>query len=185
MERGLRPMILDDSVPFTAEDFFDKLFPNVWSLLINLIALVVLFVLLFFIAYKPVRKYVEARKNHIENEMRESERLRRENEATNAQKEEIIKGAQDEASAIIAKAKGDAKDSAIQIRQDAEKAAAKKLKDADEAIALAEKRSREEMREEMVNIALDASKQLLGREVNAKDDERLLASFVDDLNKKD
>jgi len=176
-------LMLDSSVPFTEEDFFNKLFPNIWSLLINLVALVVLFVLLFFIAYKPVRKYIEARKNYVENELRESERLHKENKATNAKKDDIIKAAKVEANLIIDKAKGDAKISALQIKENAEKEAEKRLKDADEAIALEEKRARSEVRQEIINIALDASKQVLGREVSSSDNKRLIDDFVSEVSK--
>ena len=58
---GLGIKVYDSAPPFTAEDFLNKLFPNFWSLLINLLALIVLFVFLYKIAYKPVKKYLDAK----------------------------------------------------------------------------------------------------------------------------
>jgi cbb3-type cytochrome oxidase subunit 3 len=73
------------STPFTAEDFINKLFPNGWSFLINFLAMIVLFIAVYFIAYKPVKKYVEARKDYVEHNLRDSERAKAINEAKAAE----------------------------------------------------------------------------------------------------
>ena len=48
-----------------------------------------------------------------------------------------------------------------------------------------EEEAQESIRREMVDIALDASKELLGREVNSSDNSRLIEEFIEEVKKED
>lgn len=171
-------LVLDSSAPFSAEDFINKLIPNFWSFLINLIALIVLFVLLFFIAYKPLKKYCEARKDNIEKNMRDAERAKKINERNVQEGAAIIENAHTEAQKIIAKAKVDAASSAEAIITDANAEAKRRQKECDEALKLEEAKARDAIKREIVNVALDASKEILGREVSESDNAHLIDEFI-------
>ena len=71
-------MVFEDSSanagPFSSEDFLNKLFPNFWSFLINLLALIVLFVVIFFLAYMPVKKFVKARQDYACFDMKKGDK---------------------------------------------------------------------------------------------------------------
>ena len=182
-------MVFEDSSanagPFSSEDFLNKLFPNFWSFLINLLALIVLFVVIFFLAYKPVKKFVKARQDYVEGNIRDSEAAKKEYEEKLEQSDALIDEAKKEANVIVDKARLDATAEALRIQEEAKKQAAKQIQDAEETIRLAEKKSRETLQEEIVNVAMDASKQVLGREVNEEDHKRLLDDFVRDVTGKD
>lgn len=180
----LRIAILDSSTPFTAKDFLDKLFPNFWSFVINLLALIVLFVFLYYIAYKPVTKYLNARKDYVEKNIRESEEAKKLYETRAAKSDEIIKEARQEASEIIAKAKVDAEVSAKAIVKEADEQAMARQKAADVSIAQAEEKAKRAIHDEIVNVALDASKQVLGREINVEDNARLVDDFIESVEAK-
>lgn len=171
------------NVPFTAKDFLDKLFPNFWSFLINFLALIVLFVAVYFLAYKPVKKYLSARQDYVEHNLRDSERAKALNESKVAEGDQIIAGAKSQATMIVVKAKTDATASGQAIIASAEKEASERQKAADEAIKQEEEKSRRAIHDEIVNVALDASKQVLGREVNTEDNAKLVSSFADDVKK--
>jgi F-type H+-transporting ATPase subunit b len=171
------------NVPFTAKDFLDKLFPNFWSFLINFLALIVLFIAVYFLAYKPVKKYLSARQDYVEHNLRDSERAKAINESKVAEGDQIIADAKSQATTIVAKAKTDATASGQAIIANAEKEASERQKAADEAIKQEEEKSRRAIHDEIVNVALDASKQVLGREVNTEDNAKLVASFADDVKK--
>ena len=76
-------LVLEDSaasqnVPFTDEDFTRKLFPNgIWDLVIQLAAFVVLLVVVFFIAYKPVKKMVAKRREYVASQIASAEEANR------------------------------------------------------------------------------------------------------------
>ena len=59
----------------TAQEFIDKLIPNFWSFLIQLLALVVLIIATIFLAYKPVKKMLAKRQNCIEENILEAEKI--------------------------------------------------------------------------------------------------------------
>jgi len=170
------PFILSE--PFTAEDFLNKLFPNFWSFLINFLALIVLFVAVYFLAYKPLKKYIAARKDYIEHNLRDSERAKKINEQKAAESDQLILDAKKQANDIIAKAKTDASVSAEAILASAEKDATARQKAADAAIKQEEEKSRRAVHEEIVNLALDASKKVLGHEVTSEDNKKLIRDFT-------
>ena len=56
-------------------------------------------------------------------------------------------------------------------------------KDAENDIKRMELEAQEEIKEEMVSIALEAAKELLAREVDSKDNSRLVKDFIDQVKK--
>jgi F-type H+-transporting ATPase subunit b len=172
------------SAPFSPEDFLNKLFPNFWSWLINFLALIVLFVAVYFIAYKPLKKLSKKRGDYVEGNLRDSERAKAISERKAQEADASVSAAKKEASEIVAKAKSDAAVSAAEIKAQAEQEAIKRQDEATKAIALEEEKSKEAIHQEIVNVALDASKQVLGREVNEKDNAKLVDDFVKDQKEK-
>jgi F-type H+-transporting ATPase subunit b len=174
-----------NNAPFTPEDFLNKLFPNFWSFLINFLALIVLFVAVYFIAYKPLKKLIKARGDYVEHNLRDSEQAKAINERKAKEADSLIVEAKQNANGIIKKAKQDAVVKADEITSEAKLEASQRQKDADEAIKQAELKSQQAIHEEIVNVALDASKKILSREVNEKDNKRLVDDFVKDVKKSD
>lgn len=177
-------LTLDDT-PFTPEDFLNKLFPNFWSWLINFLALIVLFVVVYFIAYKPVKKFIKARKDYVDHNIHDSEQAKAISERKAKEAEESISSAHAEADSIIKKAKADASIKAGEVMAEANSTIAKKRKDADEAIKLEEEKSKKAISDEIVNIAMDASQKVLGRSVTSDDNKRLVNDFVKDVQAND
>ena len=170
-------------VPFSNEDFLNKLFGNFWSLVINLVALIVLFIAVFFIAYKPMRKYLEARKSHIEHEIKDAENSKKVYESKAAEGEKIVADAKKEAGEIVSKAKETATVSANAIINEAQEVSKKKMEDTEKAIALAEEKAKDDIKKAIVEVALQASEKVLEREVDEEDNSRLIDSFASDLEK--
>jgi F-type H+-transporting ATPase subunit b len=98
-----------------------------------------------------------------------------------AEGDQIIADAKTKANAIVEKAKGDANASSEALIAQAEKEAQARQKAADEAIKQEEEKSRRAIHDEIVNVALDASKQVLGREVTSADNAKLVSDFADQV----
>ena len=90
-----------------------------------------------------------------------------------------------EAFEIVEKAKVDANKEKEQIIEEAKLEAKEEKQKAREEIAQEIEANKEQIRKEIVDVALTASSELLGREVNDKDNKRLLDDFVNDLEKGD
>ena len=172
------------SAPFTTEDFLRKLFPNFWSFLINFIALFVLIAAVYFLAHKPIKKFVERRREYVASNLRESEEAKEKYEAMVRDSDHLVSDAKKKADEIIKQAQFYATVEAARITDSARDEASRRLLSADEEIKQAKEEARESIRQEIVNVALDASKQVLGREVSQADNARLVAEFVSDVEKR-
>ena len=61
--------IIFDS-PISEESFLNKLFPNPWDALATFLAFIVLLVVAFYFAYKPVKKLIQKRGDYVENKIK-------------------------------------------------------------------------------------------------------------------
>jgi len=172
----------DTSVPpLTAEDFLKKLFPNPWEALFTFCAFIVLLLVAFFFAYKPVKKILKARREYEKEKLEGAAKLEMEARAKVEAAESDIKEARKEAVLIIDKAKVDAQNEAQLIKEKAHKEIENEKKLASEDIAREIEASKDAIHNEIVNVAIEASSKVLGREVNKEDNEQLINNFVKDL----
>lgn len=177
------PFILEGNKPFSQEDFLNKLFPNFWSFLINFLALIVLFVVLYFIAYKPVKKYLDARKNHIEKNIKDSETAKEIYERKASESEQIVNEARAKGASIIEKSQKDAQIAAKKIEDNAKEEASRIKRQADSDIAIAVSKAQSAMRDEIVNLAIDASKEVLSDSLDEASQKKILANFEKNIQK--
>lgn len=178
--------ILDDSSipdsPFDKDSFTAKLFPNgIYDFVIQIIAFIVLILIMFFFAYKPIRAYMKKRHDYIDNELREAEAKHKEAVNASNRKDELIQEGKDEASRIVAEAKVDAENYKSKAIVDAETEIARKRKQADEDIALAKEKSIQEANKEIVDLTMAASSKLLERKVDEEDDKKFVDDFIKQL----
>lgn len=169
--------------PFSESDFNNKLFPNgLWDLIIQLAAFVILLILVFLLGYKPLKKMLDKRKEYVQNQLDEAEKAKKTiSNASLLAQQEIDKGKQ-EASAIIQEAKTQASVEAASIINEAKEQASAKRRAADEEIKLAQEASKQEIRQEIIDVALQASSQILARNVDDKDNQRMVDELLSSLD---
>ena len=169
--------------PFTEEDFTSKLFPNgVWDLIIQLGAFVILIIIVFFLGYRPLKNMLKKRQDYVQGQLDEAEKAKKLiAEAKVLAEQEIARGKQ-EAAAIIEEAKHQADAEALSIINEAKAQASERRLAADEEIRLAQEASKLEIREQIIDVALQASSQVLGRQVLGDDESRLIGDLIDSLN---
>jgi len=167
----------------SSDNFLSKLVPNWLSFVTQLAALVVLIVVVLVFAYKPVKKIIKTRQDYIENEIKEAENSKtkwKENELIS--QEAVIKSNRT-ASEILDNAKKEAaKQKEIMLLEAADEVERMKS-NAKEDIKRMEKEAEEDIRKEIVSVALDASSEILGREVNSKDNSKLVEDFIKEVKK--
>lgn len=174
-----------DGQPFDSQQFLDKLFGNFWALLINLGALIVLFIIVFFVAYKPLKKYLDARKDHIEHEMRDAETAKKIYQKKADEGDALVAEAKKQADEIVVEAKENASKISDKIVEEANVEAARRLEEAKKEIALEEERAQDEIHEQIVEVALTASEKVLGREIDREENSRLVDDFASTLESED
>ena len=172
----------NNSVTLVEIDIGKKLIPSWTSFVIQFAALIVLLLVVFIFAYKPIKKLLKKRADYIEDNIREAEKNRAIAEKNAIQSEETILASKKNAAEIIEKANNQAKanydDSIEQTRQEIIQM---KL-DAEKDIERSRQDALKEIHDEMVDVALSASSEILKREVNSKDNARLAEEFIDKLD---
>lgn len=176
------PFFLSDT-PFTAEDFLRKIIPNFWSFLIQLLALVVLIVAVYFLAYKPVRKLVEKRRNYVNRNLKGSEEALKHAEYMEKAAKGNISDSRIEASKIVEEGR---KEGERQKNEMLEKGKAELAKEREKA-RLEIEREREEaekaLRATAADLAVDAAEAILDEKADKARDRKLAEDFMKKGNK--
>ena len=166
-----------------SETFVSKLIPNWVSFVAQLGALLVLILVVVIFAYKPVKKIITKRQDYIEANIKEAEQSKAVWKENELKSKEIVLASDRTAANIVAEAKLSAEKERSKILAQTALDVEKMKQEAENDIARMELEAQDKIRKEMVSLALDASKELLGREVSSKDNTRLLEEFIEDVKK--
>jgi F-type H+-transporting ATPase subunit b len=162
-------------------DLTEKLFPNPWDALAVFLAFVVLLIAVFYFAYKPVKKLLKERGDYVEGKIKTAEEREEKSQQLLDEANEEVKAKRIEAMGIVEKAKEDAQEERTAILEKAKEEKAEEIRRTKEEIAQEIEASKDEIHREIVSVAIDASSKVLEREVNSKDNEKLIDNFIDDL----
>ena len=171
------------TIDLSSDDFTSKLIPNWVSFVAQLGALVVLILVVIIFGYKPIKNIITKRQDYIEQNILDAEKAKATWQENEKKSEETVLASNRTAANIVAEAKETAQKERAKILEDAALEVEKMKLEAENDIARMELEAQEEIRKEMVSIALDASKELLGREINSKDNTRLIEEFIDEVKK--
>jgi F-type H+-transporting ATPase subunit b len=178
------PIFDANSSPFQDSTFLQKLFPNFWDFLVQFLAFIVLLLVVYFLGYKRIKKLIKARKDYVEHNLRDSEDQKAIAERNAKLSAQNIDESKQQAAKILVSAKAQADKEAEAIVAKAKADAILEKQKADQDIEAAKKKSQDEIHQQIVEVALSASSQVLGREVDSKDNARLVDDFVKDLDQK-
>ena len=147
------------------------------DLIINIINIVILFVIVRGLAYKPVKKFLDARKERIANELSEASSARQTAEEELLKYKELTEKSRAEGTEIINEAERTAKENAAEIIDMAKKNAAEITEKARETAKKERETQIIAMRGDIAELAFDISKQVLSREVTDEDNMRIADEF--------
>ena len=149
------------------------------DLIINIINIIILFVIVRGLAYKPVKKFLDARKERVAKELSDAAAAKQTAEEEALKYKELTEKSKAEGTEIINEAERTAKQSAAEIIASAKQSAAESTEKARENA----KREREaqvaSMKDEIAELAFDISRQVLSREVTDEDNMRIADSFFE------
>ena len=159
----------------------NKLIPNFFSFLVQIIALIVMIVVVMVILYKPIKKTLDTRASYIEGQIKDANDAKAISEENAKISEQNIIDSRKKASEIIANANVIAEQQKEAIIEEANKQVIRMKQEAEEDILKAKEEAQKEIHDEIVNVALDASKEILQREINEKDNSRLVEDFLKEV----
>lgn len=154
--------------------------PTFWVL----IAFIALFAVLIYLKVPgTIGKQLDARADQIESDIREAEKLREEAQELLATYEKKQKEAVKEAEAILQSAKDEAKRMGEHGKERLEQSLARREKMAMDRIAQVEAQAVDEVRQLAVEIAMDATRELVAAQAESAGD-RMIDDAIGDLGGK-
>lgn len=151
---------------------------NPLSILLHVVNAAILLVALYFLLYRPVRKYMNNRSAGVAKELQDvmdaQEKLRVEqNEA-----QDEVKAARKQAADTVAQSVAQAQEQAQHILTDAHSDAELTLKQARTEAEFMRRNARNEMRDEVANLSVELAGRILQREVKQDDHAKLVDDFL-------
>lgn len=150
------------------------------KILLHLANFAVLAVGLFFLLYKPVKKFMDKRKEEIEGEIEKGEKLQKEAQEIKATYEEKLVEAEEESERI----KSDAYESASRERDriiaQANEEAKVIKEEADKELEELKRDTIAQAKDELAEVALKIADEVIGREVSREDNQRIVDECLDE-----
>lgn len=154
---------------------------NIWHIVISLANLVILFLILKKLLFKPVKKIVDQRQKELDTEYRKAEQTQAEADAVKAEWEGRMATAEAEADKIISEAveRADSRNE-VMLYESREKAD-QIIRKAKADIERDRREARETIKKEIVDVSQALSEQIIGREINMDDHRDLIDKAIDKI----
>lgn len=149
-----------------------------WTMIFQLINLLLLMVAFKKYLFKPVTEILEKRRAEIEGHYEEAEKAETAAKTMKADYESKMAGAREEADRVIKTATDSANAMSRGIVEDARAQAAQLKRRAESEIEMERRKAFDEVKGELSGIALDIAEQVIDREVKEKDHETFIEEFI-------
>ncbi|MBQ7725908.1 MAG: F0F1 ATP synthase subunit B [Clostridia bacterium] len=147
------------------------------DLLINIINIVILFVIVRALVYKPVKKFLEDRKERIAKEQEDAASGKAEAEQLRQKYEALLAQGREEKAALLKEAEKTAKETAAHIVATAEGRAEETIRQARETAQKEHDKALSSLEGEITELAFSLSEKMLAHEANDEDDRRIAEAF--------
>lgn len=152
------------------------------DLVINIGSIIVLFLIVRKLAYKPVKKFMDERKAKINAQKEEAEELNKQAKQKLEEYNALLENCESAMDNAIKEGEKVAHKESEQIINDAKKKAEEILAKADKKAQEKHDRAAEEATNYVVNFAVEASSMLLKREVNDEDNKKIVEAFLNSVD---
>lgn len=162
-------------------DIADKLIPNVLTMITQLVATGILFMVFKKYLYKPVLAYIDKRNEAEQNRLAEAQSALEKAQSIEKDRQEQFKQASTRISEMVETAKDEAERVYQAKLAEGELEIANRKKRAEADLALQINAARSELREEVIAVAMMASEKLLKEKYDQLSDQERIESFIGDI----
>ncbi|MCD7740868.1 MAG: F0F1 ATP synthase subunit B [Ruminococcus sp.] len=155
---------------------------NLWQIIISLLNLVILFLIIKKLLFKPVKKVLAQRQSTIDEQYSAAKEAEGKANADKQSWEEKMLNAQSEADEIVKSASAQAQIRGDRIISDAKEKADMIIRQAEVSAELERKKSDDKIKQEIVDVSAMLSEKMLGRELNREDHREMIDSFIEELS---
>lgn len=155
--------------------------PNLYVVIAQILIFCAVCALVIFLAYKPLRRKIAERKQHIADSIAQAEQDKDQAKVELEKAAQVVASAQAEAGQIIQHAQAVAEENAAQAQRELSASIEQQRQQAHRDIEDERQKMLKEAHEQIVTTALDASRQILGREISVEDNRKLVDDFIDQI----
>lgn len=147
------------------------------ELVVNILNVIILFLILRFLVYRPVKNFMDQRTERIQAQMDEAEKAKQDAIALKDQYDQTLHTAKDQTEQMLLDAEKHAQQRAQQIVEQAQQEAANIVSGAKEQAAKEHERMLDGIKDEVASLSIDIAKKILVREVNEADNQAIVDRF--------
>ena len=163
---------------FQTPEYLEIISVNIWSILISLANLAILYKLLKKFLYKPVKKVIETRQAELDAQYAAASEAEQTAYASRDAYAAKLSGAQAEADHIIHDATVSANRHGERIIADARERAEGIVRQGEMEAAMEKKKAQESIKREITEVSAALTEQLLSREMTTADHQKMIDSFL-------
>jgi F-type H+-transporting ATPase subunit b len=146
---------------------------------VHILNVIILFVVLRFLLYKPVLKFMKKRENIFANRVDELDEHEKELIRQKEEYDHMMAEADGKAAAIITKSNDMAREHAKEIMDNAKEYSRDLVMKAKREIEAEKVQTRSELKAEITDMAVNIAEKVLEREVSAKDNRKIIDEFFE------
>ena len=154
---------------------------NLWTMIFAWINLLILYLVLKKILFKPIKNMIDARQAEIDGIYKDAEDSRTAAAELKEEYEERIGNAEKESAEILKTAVRKAQLKEEEIIREAKAEADRTLSRAHEQVELEKRRAVNEVKDEVSEIAIGIATAVIGRDVSAAEHKELIDGFINEL----
>lgn len=182
---SLMSLVSCNGQPVDQESFTHKMFGSWQSFLIQIGATLIMILIVGKFLIKPVREVLKKRQDYVVKQISDAEERKKEAESKNKEADDRILDLNRQAKVIIDEAKKNAEDMKKKASNEIEEEKALQKQLLVKQLEQEKEKAKEEIRKEIVDVALVASSSILKREVNEKDNKKIIDDFIKEVDAND
>lgn len=155
-----------------------------FDVILQAIAVFIMFLLLSYILFEPVRKMLENRKNKIAGQLDQAAADQEEAAKLKAEYDEKLKNVEKEADEILAQARKKALKREENIVAEAKEEAARIISSANREVELQKAKVKDQMKQEMIQVAVLMAGKIIAGRIDAKEQNELIDQTLQEMGDK-
>lgn len=164
------------------DGLIDKIIPNgIWPLVVQILATLIMVLIVYKLLYNPMKKMLAKRAEAVADSITNANKDKEAAKLALAEANETLSSSKIEAQSIIKEANLDGQKARDLLIRAGEQELKLKREKADNEIADARVAAEAAIQQEIITVAMAASKHILGREISEKDNEKLVEEFIKEV----
>ena len=162
-------------------DIKGSLFPNPTTLIVQLMATAILVFFFVKFLWKPMVAFMAKRALYIEGNINEAKELNEKAKVHIQKSQQLARDGALEYKEIVERAKEDGQKVKASLVEEGKKEAENKILQANRRIESEKQKAQDDMKQEIVDIALEAAKQIIDKEIDEDSNRKLINDFINEV----